>query len=98
MRLDVMYMRYTLRCTSMEVTITQFRKDMFDLVNKAMAGSEVWVTHRGRRFRIAPDGEPVSRLARISPLEIINPTSSQSAEDAMRDEMRAEWERDWSEL
>jgi antitoxin (DNA-binding transcriptional repressor) of toxin-antitoxin stability system len=82
----------------MEVNITQFRKDMFELVNKAMAGGEVWVTHRAHRFRLAPDGEPVSRLARIAPLEVTNPTAPKSAEDAKLNDMRAAWERDWSEL
>ena len=82
----------------MEVSITQFRKDMFELVNNAMAGGEVWVTHRGHRFRIAPDRKPVSRLARITPLEVINPVAPRSAEDALLNEMRAAWEQDWSEL
>jgi len=82
----------------MEVTITQFRKELFELVNKAMAGGEVWVTYRGRRLRIAPDCEPVSRFARITPLEIVNPESADSAEDALRNEMRLAWEKDWSEL
>jgi antitoxin (DNA-binding transcriptional repressor) of toxin-antitoxin stability system len=82
----------------MEVTITQFRKDMFDLVNKAMAGGEVWVTHRGSRFRIAPDRVPVGKLARITPLEVINLTAPDSDEDVLQTEMRAAWERDWSEL
>lgn len=91
-------MWYALICTPMEVTITQFRKEMFALVNQAMAGGEVWVTHRGRRFRIAPDREPVSRLDRISPLEVINPTAPEAAGDALLDEMTAAWEQDWSEL
>lgn len=91
-------MWYATPCTPMEVSITQFRKDMFDLVNKAMAGGEVWVTHRGRRFRIAPDGEPVSKLARVTPLEVTNPTAPKSAEEELLNEMRTAWERDWSEL
>jgi prevent-host-death family protein len=82
----------------MEVTITQFRKELFKLVDGAMAGGVVWVTHRGRRFRIMPDGDPTSRFARITPLKIVNSNAPNSAEDALQAEMRAEWEKDWSEL
>ncbi len=45
-----------------------------------------------------PDREPVSRLARITPLEVINPIAPGSAEDTLLNEMRAAWEHDWSEL
>lgn len=82
----------------MEVTITQFRKELFELVNKAMAGGEVWVTHHGRRFRVAPDSEPASKLARITSLEIVDPKAPGSAEEALRGEMTSAWEKDWSEL
>ncbi|MGA2536201.1 MAG: hypothetical protein ABSF53_09310, partial [Terracidiphilus sp.] len=56
----------------MEVPITQFRRDIFSIVNKALEGDEVWVTHKGRRFKIVPEGPPVSRLSRITPMEVIN--------------------------
>jgi antitoxin (DNA-binding transcriptional repressor) of toxin-antitoxin stability system len=82
----------------MEVSITQFRRDMFDLVTQAMAGVDVYVTHKGRRFRIVPDEPPSSRLSRITPLEIINPESSEDDERALQEEMRAAWEKDWAEL
>jgi antitoxin (DNA-binding transcriptional repressor) of toxin-antitoxin stability system len=44
----------------MEVSITEFRRDLFTLVNLAMQGEEIWVAHRGSRFRIAPDRASVS--------------------------------------
>jgi antitoxin (DNA-binding transcriptional repressor) of toxin-antitoxin stability system len=80
----------------MEVSITQFRREMFDLVNKAMDGSEVWVVHKGRRFRIAPDAAP-SRLSRLTPLEVINP-ESQSERSSLLEEMAQAWEKDWANL
>ena len=36
----------------LEVTITQSRRDLFTLVNQAMEGTEIWVKHKGCRFRI----------------------------------------------
>jgi len=82
----------------MEVSITQFRQKIFDLVNQAMDGSEVWVTHKGRRFKITPDHDSGSRLSRITPLEVINPESPGFSDSSLQEEMVRAWERDWSTL
>ena len=78
----------------MEVPITQFRREIFSLVNKALEGSEVWVTHKGRRLKIVPEGKPVSRLSRITPLDIIVPGANLE-DDSWKQEMMREWERKW---
>lgn len=79
----------------MEVPITQFRREIFSLVNQALEGAEVWVTHKGRRFKIVPEGKPVSRLSRITPMDIIN-TSGEGMSDAeLLAEMTRAWEADW---
>jgi antitoxin (DNA-binding transcriptional repressor) of toxin-antitoxin stability system len=86
----------------MEVSITQFRREMFDLVNRALDGTEVWVRHKGKRFRVAPEGQPASRLARITPMAILNPDAPDLNDPAFKAEFRAEmekaWEDDWSIL
>ncbi len=86
----------------MEVSITQFRRELFNLMNHAMAGGEVWVTHKGRRFRIAPEGQAAGRLSRITPMEILNPEAPDLNDPAFKAEMMAEmekaWESDWSAL
>jgi antitoxin (DNA-binding transcriptional repressor) of toxin-antitoxin stability system len=82
----------------MEVTITQFRREIFDLVNQAMSGVDVWVTHKGNRFKVVPEGKPVSRLSRLTPMEIMNPNSPEEDETRMKEEMRAAWEKDWEDL
>ena len=80
----------------MEVSITQFRRQMFDLVGKAMEGTEVWVVHKGRRFRIVPEDKPKSKLDRIMPLKII---SDKGIEDvSFLEEMERDWEKDWETL
>jgi antitoxin (DNA-binding transcriptional repressor) of toxin-antitoxin stability system len=91
----------------MEVPITQFRREIFSLVNQALDGSEVWITHRGRRLKIVPEGLPASRLSRIAPMEILNPevldmarsaayAALQAEEEAEpMAEMKKAWESDW---
>jgi antitoxin (DNA-binding transcriptional repressor) of toxin-antitoxin stability system len=78
----------------MEVPITQFRREIFSLVNQALEGSEVWVTHKGRRLKIVPEGKPVSRLSRITPLDILVPGANLE-DDSWKQEMMREWERKW---
>lgn len=82
----------------MEVSITKFRREMFDLVNQAMAGADVRVVHKGKRFRIVPEGKPGSRLSRITPLEVLNPKSPANVESDLLKEMTRAWEKDWADL
>lgn len=82
----------------MEVSITQFRRDIFDLVNQALNGTELWVIHKGRRFKVAPETTPGRRLSRITPLEFINPNSPELDRPSLQEEMVHAWERDWSTL
>ena len=82
----------------MEVSITQFRQDIFDLVNQALEGNEVWVSYKGRRFRIAPENQPATRLERLTPLDVVNPETEQLKDSSLQEEMSRAWEKDWSEL
>jgi antitoxin (DNA-binding transcriptional repressor) of toxin-antitoxin stability system len=82
---------------TMEVSITQFRRDLFALVNRAFEGEEVWVAHRGHRFRIAPDRPSGSRLSRLTALEVIDP-QSRLDDSSLQEEMERAWTRDWDEL
>ena len=86
----------------MEVPITEFRRQIFTLVNHALEGEEVWFTHKGCRIKIVPQEQPVSRLSRITPIEIINPEIPNLADAARKAERMAEiqkaWESDWESL
>jgi antitoxin (DNA-binding transcriptional repressor) of toxin-antitoxin stability system len=86
----------------MEVPITQFRREIFSLVNQALEGHEVWVTHKGRRLKIVPEGPPVSRLSRITPMEVMVDPNFDMNDPAFKAEwlaeMEKEWEKDWSTL
>lgn len=81
----------------MEITATQFRQRLFEVMGQVTTGTEVWVTHKGKRFRIVPEEKP-DKLSRITRMQIINPDVPESAELEMKEEMRREWERDWDEL
>jgi antitoxin (DNA-binding transcriptional repressor) of toxin-antitoxin stability system len=86
----------------MEVPITEFRRQIFSLVNQALDGEEVWFTHKGRRIKIVPEDQPTSRLSRITPIEIVNPELPNLDDAARKAQMMAEmekaWEKDWEEL
>ena len=82
----------------MEVSITQFRRNIFDLVNQALEGSELWVTHKGHRFKLTPEKKTGGRLSRITPLEIINPKFSKLNDSSLLAEMTRAWEKDWADL
>lgn len=82
----------------MEVSITEFRRNIFELVKQALEGSEVWVTHKGSRFKIAPENISGSRLSRITPLEVINPEFQEAGNPRLLAEMTRAWEKDWADL
>ena len=79
----------------MDVPITQFRREIFTLVNKALDGSDVWVSHKGRRLKLVPVAPPASRLSRITPMEIINSADGGLENTGMQAEMTRAWEADW---
>jgi antitoxin (DNA-binding transcriptional repressor) of toxin-antitoxin stability system len=82
----------------MEVPITQFRRDMFALVNRALEGETITLAYKGKRLRIVPEIDPKTRFDRVTPLQVINPDYPDIVDDAeMKAEMQAEWERDWDE-
>jgi len=77
----------------MEVPITQFRRKLFELVNQALDGKEVWVSHKGRRVRIVAEDAP-SKLSRITPMQIIVP-GADLEDDSWKADMMRQWERKW---
>jgi antitoxin (DNA-binding transcriptional repressor) of toxin-antitoxin stability system len=82
----------------MVVTITQFRQQLFALVERAAKGETVEFLHKEQRFRLVPE-TATSKLGRIGPLDIINHDSNISSDSQrLLDEMQAEWHQDWSEI
>lgn len=87
-----MYIRF------MEIPITQFRREIFTVVNQALDGNEVWISHKGRRVKLVPDGEPVSHLDRITAMDIVNSGQPGSSDDALKAETMLRWEQDWNRI
>ena len=86
----------------MRVTISEFRKNLFKLVEKVIAGESVEFIHRGRTIRlVVPEGAS-SKLDRLTARTIVNPemTDEQhaAAERKLQAEMFAEVEKDWADL
>ena len=85
----------------MQVTVTEFRKNLFKLVEQAIAGESVEFVHQGTAIRLVVP-KPQSRLDRLTPRVITNSqmTAKQhrAAERRLKAEMLAELERDWADL
>jgi hypothetical protein len=83
----------------MEVPITQFRKDIFDLMNRALQGETVKVSYKGRCLLLTPEVNPATRFDKLTRLDFIAPGQSALIDDVeMKAEMQAEWEADWEEI
>jgi len=82
----------------MQVTITQFRREIFELVGRAIEGESVSIVYKGTRLRIVPEFPAGDRLSRLTQLQVINPTSTEADELVMKAEMGKAWESDWSDL
>jgi prevent-host-death family protein len=82
----------------MEVTATQFRRDLFRLMDKATQGEPVYVTHRSRRFRITPEEPNLRSLDALSSMQIVNSEAPDLDDPAWKEEMVREWEEDWAGL
>jgi hypothetical protein len=83
------------------VTISQFRKDLFTLVESAASGEAVEFIHKGMRFRlIRPDQPPVDKLSRITPLAVDivvgSPSEFEGAHRKMSEKIMKDWETGWN--
>ena len=86
----------------MKVTITEFRKNLFRLVERVIAGESVEFTHRGTTIQLVIPEDSSSKLARLTPRQITNPDMTEkqhrAAERKMHEEILAEMEKDWAEI
>ena len=76
----------------MQITATNFRKDMFQVFERAKQGEEVLVSHKGEQFRLVPE-KPVSKLSRLRPIQLLNPESTEVDEEKMKQEIWDEMKR-----
>jgi antitoxin (DNA-binding transcriptional repressor) of toxin-antitoxin stability system len=82
----------------MEVTITQFRRDLFRLIDQTIQGEPLYVTYRNQRFRIVPEALQARNLEALTSLQVVNPNAPDVEDPDWKEEMVREWEEDWSQL
>jgi antitoxin (DNA-binding transcriptional repressor) of toxin-antitoxin stability system len=87
----------------MKVTITEFRRNLFKLMERVMAGETVEFVHQGTTVRLViPEGSAPSKLDRLTPRQTTNPKTTEkqqkAAEKKLQTEMWAAIEKDWAEI
>jgi antitoxin (DNA-binding transcriptional repressor) of toxin-antitoxin stability system len=85
-----------------KVTITEFRQNLFKLVERVIAGESVEFVHQGTTIRLVVPEGPISKLDRLTPRQITNPDMTEdehrAAERQMRNEILSDLENDWADL
>jgi antitoxin (DNA-binding transcriptional repressor) of toxin-antitoxin stability system len=81
----------------MQVTSTEFRKNLFQIVDRALQGELIEVAHKGRLVRLVP-GEVPTKMARLIPRDTVCGTMADldQAQAELDAEMRTAWEEKWS--
>ena len=79
-----------------KVTSTEFRKNLFQIVERAIQGEFVEVVHKGRLVRLVPGDKP-SKMSRLIQRDTIcgTPEDLDYAQKQLDTEMRTSWERKW---
>lgn len=82
----------------MEVPITQFRREIFELANRALEGETITIVYKGKRLRIEPEMQSGSRWDKVTKLQILNPDGPGLEDESWKEEIMAEWLKEWDEL
>lgn len=78
------------------MSATDFRKNLFQLVERALNGELIEIVHKNRTIRLAPT-ERKSKMSRLVQRDTLNcsPDEFDKALRAQDDEMRDQWEQKW---
>ena len=100
-RFDVLLRRTWRTCawytSVVKVTSTEFRKNLFQIVERALQGEFVEVTHKGRLVRLVPGDKP-SKMSRLIQRDTIHgtPEDLDQGQRQLDIEMRTSWEEKWA--
>jgi antitoxin (DNA-binding transcriptional repressor) of toxin-antitoxin stability system len=85
---------------AMRVTITDFRKNLFQIMDRVANGELVEVLHKGNTIRLTLHAQPRSKMSRIVKRDtlLVSPDELETARRELQDEMNAEMEKDWSNI
>jgi prevent-host-death family protein len=83
----------------MQVTITEFRKNLFQIMERALNGEFVEINHKGQRVRLVPQAS-MSKLDRLVAHDSINGTYEdlEAAQQELSAEMQAGLDREIENL
>ena len=83
----------------MRVTATQFRKDLFRLIDRVLAGEGLEVSYKGSILRVSP-GVASSKLARAKRQDTLlcDPEVIVHSDKALIGKIESEWHKDWGKL
>ena len=99
-RFDVLLRRTWRTCAwytaVVKVTSTEFRKNLFQIVERALQGEFIEVAHKGRLVRLVPGDKP-GKMARLIPRDTISGTLADldQAQNELDSQMRNAWEEKW---
>jgi hypothetical protein len=79
-------------------TITQFRKELFQLADQAINGEIVQFTYKGVVFQVKPEKKQSKLEKLVGQPVLAEGTDLLPAEKQLLAEMEAEWTKDWSDL
>lgn len=81
----------------MTLTSTEFRKNLFQLVERVLQGEMVEIVHKGRIVRLVPEEKP-GKMSRLVQRDTIHgtPEDLARAQQELDDEMRTACEDKWA--
>ena len=81
----------------MKVSSTEFRKNLFQIVERVLQGDLVEVAHKGRLIHLVPEDKP-SKMSRLVQRDTINgtPEDLERGQQQLDDEVRNSWETKWA--
>jgi hypothetical protein len=79
-------------------TITQFRKELFQLADQALTGESVTFVYRGVVFKVLPEKKQSKLEKLVGQPVVADGVDLEQASKELFAGMEAEWLKDWSEL
>ena len=83
----------------MPMNATEFRKNLFTVLDRVLAGETVDVIYKGSAVRVTPGGSStkLSRAKRRNTL-LCDPEAIMHSDPELLKKMEAEWTKDWKKL
>ena len=98
-RENLRYVHFQPYTVHMKLTATEFRKQLFAVLEHVRRGETVEVLYKGSAVRLAPSGSS-SKLARAKRQNTLrcDPDSIVHSDPKLVRKMEREWRRDWSKI